>query len=64
VAKELNSLPDGVYGIIRKIDTNSIDKDIKDLMDAVPHSYLDKIIKAAKKIEEGAETLILSEELI
>lgn len=64
VGKELNSLPDGVYGIIRKIDTNSIDQDIKLLMDTVPHSYLDKIIKAAKKIDEGAETLILSEELI
>lgn len=64
VGKELNSLPDGVYSIIRKIDTNSIDEDIKELMNEVPHSYLDKIIKAAKKIDEGTESLILSEELI
>ncbi|MDD2229772.1 MAG: helicase-related protein [Candidatus Cloacimonetes bacterium] len=64
VAKELNALPDGVYNIIRKIDTNTIDKDIKVLMEEVPHGYLDKIIKAAKKIDEGTESLILSEELI
>lgn len=64
VGRELNSLPEGVYRIIRRVDKKTIDKDIQELMEQVPHSYLDKIIKAAKKIDEGTESLILSEELI
>jgi superfamily II DNA or RNA helicase len=64
VAKELNSLPDGVFTMIRQIDEESLNEDVEDLMKLVTHSYLAKIIKTANKIDEGTETLILAEELI
>ncbi|HNQ43326.1 MAG TPA: C-terminal helicase domain-containing protein, partial [Candidatus Cloacimonadota bacterium] len=64
VAKELNSLPDGVYHSINRINADSLKEDIESLMSLVPHSYLNNIIQNARKIDEGAETLILAEELI
>ncbi len=39
-------------------------EDIEYLIEEVPHSYLSKIIQTANKIDEGAESLILAEELI
>ncbi|MCD4817830.1 MAG: hypothetical protein K8S23_03970 [Candidatus Cloacimonetes bacterium] len=64
VAKELNGLPDGVYTMIRQIDSENLKNDIEDLMKLVTHSYLAKIIKTANKIDEGTKTLILAEELV
>lgn len=64
VAKELNSLPDGVFTMIRQINAENLKDDIRDFMKLVTHSYLAKIIKTANKIDEGTETLILAEELI
>ncbi len=64
VAKELNSLPDGVYLSINRVNANKLEKDIESLMKVVPHSYLSSIIMAACKIDDGAESLILAEELI
>ena len=64
VAKELNSLPDGVFTMIRQIDEENLDEDVENLMKLVTHSYLAKIIKTANKIDEGTETLILAEELV
>lgn len=64
VAKELNSLPDGVYHSINRINAENLVKDIESLMALVPHSYLNTIIQNARKIDDGAETLILAEELI
>ena len=64
VAKELNSLPDGVYHSINRIDAKTLKEDIESLMSLVPHSYLSTIIQNARKIDDGAETLILAEELI
>ncbi|HHE37641.1 MAG TPA: helicase [Candidatus Cloacimonetes bacterium] len=64
VAKELNGLPDGVFTLIRKIDSENLKDDVNDLIKKVPHNYLAKIIKKANKIDEGTETLILAEELI
>jgi superfamily II DNA or RNA helicase len=64
VAKELNSLPDGVYHSINRIDSKTLKEDIENLMSLVPHSYLNTIIQNARKIDDGAETLILAEELI
>lgn len=64
VAKELNSLPDGVYHSINRINADSLKADIENLMDLVPHSYLNRIIQNARKIDDGAETLILAEELL
>lgn len=64
VAKELNSLPDGVYHNISRINADNLQQDIESLMTLVPHTYLNTIIQNARKIDEGAETLILAEELI
>jgi hypothetical protein len=64
VAKELNSLPDGVYHSINRVNADKLDAGIQGLMQLVPHSYLNTIILAARKIDDGAETLILAEELI
>ncbi len=64
VAKELNSLPDGVYHSINRIDAKTLKEDIESLMSLVPHNYLNTIIQNARKIDNGAETLILAEELI
>jgi hypothetical protein len=63
VAKELNSLPDGALSLIRDIDSRSLEADVKELMKKVPHSYLEKIIQKANRIEEGSETLILAQEI-
>lgn len=63
VAKELNSLPDGVYHSINRVNANSLARDIESLMLLVPHSYLNAIIRTARKIDDGAESLILAEEL-
>ncbi|MFA7057496.1 MAG: helicase-related protein, partial [Candidatus Cloacimonadales bacterium] len=64
VAQELNSLPDVVYNIIRKVHEDSLQADIAELKQEVPHAYLNTIIQKARKIDEGSESLILSEELI
>ena len=64
VAKELHSLPEGVYAFIRAIDERTLEKDLDELQKLVPQDYLARIIKTARQIEEGKETLILSEELI
>lgn len=64
VGKELNSLPDGVYLAIKDIHQDSLIKDIQKLMELIPHHYLNTMIKNARKIDEGAESLILAEELI
>lgn len=64
VAKELNALPDGVYHIIKDMNEQTLKEDIEHLISIVPHSYLNTIIQNARKIDEGAETLILSEELL
>jgi superfamily II DNA or RNA helicase len=64
VAKELNSLPEGLYSYIRTIDERTLKADLQELQKLAPQDYLAKIIKTARTIEEGKETLILSEELI
>jgi hypothetical protein len=43
---------------------DSLKADIETLMELVPHSYLNRIIQNARKIDDGAETLILAEEYI
>lgn len=64
VAKELNSLPDGAYLAIKDVRKDSLMEDIQKLINLIPHNYLNTIIKNARKIDEGAESLILAEELI
>jgi hypothetical protein len=64
VLKELDALPDRYAKAIRAIDLKNLDREIKELEKEVPHNYLLNIIDREKKIDEGRESLILSEELI
>jgi superfamily II DNA/RNA helicase len=64
VLKELDALPDRYSRFIRSIDLKSLEEDFELLQKQCPHSYLVGIIEREKNIEEGEESLILSEELI
>jgi len=64
VVSELDSLPELYHKQIRRISNKSLEKDIKKLMEDVPHSYLTGIIKKSESIDEAEEKLILAEELI
>ncbi len=64
VIRDLDALPDRYAKIIRAIDLKKLEGDMDDLMREVPHKYLIDIIEREKKIDEGREVLILSEELI
>lgn len=64
VVSELDSLPELYHKQIRRISDKTLDKDIKELMKDVPHSYLMDIIKKAESIDDAEENLILAEELI
>lgn len=63
VVSELDSLPELYHRQIRRINEKSIDKDLKQLMEDIPHSYLMDIIKKAELIDEAEENIILAEEL-
>ncbi len=64
VLKKLDSLPDRYAKIIRAVEFKNINDAVKHLQKEVPHRYLLDIIERERKIEEGKESLILSEELI
>lgn len=64
VMRELDALPDRYSKLIRAIDLKNIADDFKELQKEVPHRYLINIIEREKQIDEGKESLILSEELI
>ncbi|MBL7130897.1 MAG: helicase [Candidatus Omnitrophica bacterium] len=64
VVRDLDALPDRYEKLIRSIDLKTLDEDFKNLQKDVPHKYLIQIIDREQRIEEGKETLILSEELI
>lgn len=64
VMRELDALPDRYAKFIRAIDLKNIADDFKELQKEVPHMYLVNIIEREKQIDEGKESLILSEELI
>lgn len=64
VIRDLDALPDRYAKLIRAIDIKSLKEDMKELEKEVPHTYLIDIIEREKKIDEGKEVLILSEELI
>jgi hypothetical protein len=64
VLKELDALPDRYSRFIRSIDLKSLEEDFEMLQKQCPHSYLVGIIEREKKVEEGEESLILSEEII
>lgn len=64
VVSELDGLPERFLRSIRAISTEKMEADMEDFIEAVPHHYLNNIIKKAKGVEEGEELLFLSEELI
>lgn len=64
VLKNLDALPDRYAKIIRAIDLKDLSENVKEFEMEVPHSYLVSIIDREKSIDEGKESLILSEELI
>ena len=64
VVKNLDALPERFLRRIRAIDLKRLEKDFNELQRQVPHNYLLDIIYRERAIEEGKETLILSEELI
>ncbi len=64
VLKKLDALPDRHAKAIRALAIESLDQDIKNFIQAVPHRYLLGIIEREQQIDEGHESLILAEELI
>lgn len=64
VIEKLDALPLGMARFIRAISVKNLEEDIKKMKEEIPHNYIIEIIKKAKHIEEGEESLILSEELI
>lgn len=62
VIKELDSLPDRYARLIRKINLDKLQDDLKELQEQVPHEYLSNIIQRVQEIDEEEESLILSEE--
>ncbi len=64
VLKELDSLPERFAKKIRAISIEKLKEDVEDLQKIVTHHYLMEVREKADKIDEGEESLILSEELI
>lgn len=64
VLKDLDALPSRYAKLIRSIKIENLNDDYKDLKKQIPHNYLLNIIDRERQIEEGKESLILSEELI
>lgn len=64
VIEKLDALPFGSAKLIRAISERNLEADVKEMKEEIPHDYIIEIIKKAKQIEEGEESLILSEELI
>ncbi len=64
VVKELDALPERFGRFIRSIEIENLQEHIQQLQQQVPHSYLSGIIDRERQIEEGKESLILSEELL
>ncbi len=64
VIRTLDALPDYFLKKLRKLDLKSPDSSIDELKTELPGSYLSVMLETARKIEEGDEAIILSEELI
>jgi len=64
ILKELDGLPERYARLIRGIDADRLEEGVIDLEKEVPHKYLVGIIEREQKIDEGKESLIVSEELI
>ncbi|MDP8204798.1 MAG: C-terminal helicase domain-containing protein, partial [Candidatus Tenebribacter mawsonii] len=62
IIKNLDGLPDRFSKLIRAFDEKTLLSDLTDFKLEVPHSYLMKILKKSNHINDGKESLILSEE--
>ena len=65
VMRELGALPDYFLKQIRAINTNpkTVEKEYKELIAQLSYNYLNSMIKTAQAVNQGNESLILSEEL-
>lgn len=64
VLKDLDALPSRYAKLIRSVKIEKLNEDFRDLKKEIPHTYLLNIIDRERQIEEGKESLILSEELV
>jgi len=64
VMRDLESLSGQDAKYIRNIDVKKSNSVIKELKEQIPDYYLSGIIKKASQIEDGEESLIITEELI
>jgi len=62
VIESYDSLPGRYLKQIRQLSSNSIENDIRKLMEEVTHKYLIDIINRAESIDEAEELIILAEE--
>jgi superfamily II DNA/RNA helicase len=62
VIKELDSLPTRYEKFIKNIEKEELDEMFEQLKEEVPLEYLSQIIEKSQQIQEGEETLILTEE--
>ncbi len=62
VMKDLDGLPDHMARVIRSVSFNRLDIDFPGIEQAIPGTYLDDIIEKARRVEEGEEYIIFSEE--
>ncbi len=63
VVENLDALPGGYLKMIREIKLSNLEKEIEKLYLIITPEYLKKIMLKAKKIDEGQEHLIISEEI-
>lgn len=64
VLEKLDALPELYAKMIRAIHADRAEAELAEFQKTAPYSYLVGIIDRERKIEEGQESLILSEELI
>lgn len=64
VIQTLDSLPEYHLKLIRALDVTRPDDALAELQKEVPPTYLNVMLDMARTIEEGEESIILSEELI
>ena len=64
VVKNLDGLPHRFSKLIRAFNEKTLQSDLNNFKKEVPHSYLMKILRRSNSINEGRESLILSEEFV
>lgn len=64
VMRTLDSLTEYHLKLIRELNRKKPDDALAELQKELPYSYLNVMLEMARKIEEGEESIILSEELI